>query len=169
MKYLIIVLFFVSVNLYAQKCHYLVNKVSGMDDTRLVITEPLSLSENFGDGAVKVWSTIYGDTSLVVAFVIQMNEKYTLDKDDSILVRLENDDILGLVLFQNSVMKNEGKNNVITALTEIDKDAIEIFQKHEISEIIIDFGENKVSGSTDKKGESVALRTVINCVVRYLQ
>ena len=169
MKYLIIVLLFVSTNLHAQKCHYLANKVSGMDGSRLIITEPLSLSENFGDGAVKVWSTIYGDTSLVVAFVIQMNEKYSLNKGDSILIRLDNDDSIGLVLFQNSVVKNDGKNNLITALTEVDKDAIEKFQKRGISEIMIDFGDKKVSGSTEKKGESFALRTVINCVVRYLQ
>ena len=169
MKYLIIILLLVSTSVHAQECKYRANKVSGMEGTRLIITEPQSLSSKFENGTVKVWSTISGDTSLIVAFVIELKEEFLLNKGDSILARLDNDEIVGLVLMQNSVMKDNGKSKSLTAVTAVDKDAIEKFQSHLMTEIMIDFGENRKKGFTNKKGESKAIRTIINCVVRYLQ
>jgi hypothetical protein len=170
MKYFVIAFLFVFVNIHAQKCRYLVNKVSGMDNSRLIITEPRSLCENFGDGDVNVWSTIYGDTSLVLAFVFESNENLLpLNKGDSIFVRLDNDEVQSFILKQNAVEKVEGKKNLLTALTIVDNDAIGILQKHLVEEIKVNFGEKSINGLVEKKDEPEAIRTVINCVVRHLQ
>lgn len=169
MKYLIIVLLFVSTGMHAQKCRYLANKVSGMDGTRLIITEPLLLSSNFDDGNIEVWSTIYGDTALIVAFVIEINKDVHLNKGDSILTRLENDEIVGLKLIQNSAIKENEEGKVLTVLTEADKRDIELYQTSKVSEIIVSAGDMEMKGSTIKKDQSIAIRTIINCVVRYLE
>ncbi|MBA7536497.1 hypothetical protein ES705_28761 [subsurface metagenome] len=58
MRNLVVLLMFFSISIYGQKCNYLANKVSGMDGKRLVITEPLTLVSNYGEGSVDVWSTI---------------------------------------------------------------------------------------------------------------
>ncbi len=169
MKYLIIVLLFVSASIHAQKCKYLANKVSGMDGTHLIITEPLILSNNFDDGTVKVWSTIYGDTALVVAFVIELKEDVLLNKGDSIFTRLDNDEIVGLELIQNSSIKENENGKILTVLTEADKSVIKLYQSHKVSELLVRSGDMELKGSTTKKDQPVAIRTIINCVVRYLE
>jgi len=169
MKYLIIVLLFVSTNMHAQKCKYLANKVSGMDGTRLIITEPLILSNNLDDGTVNVWSTIYGDTALIVAFVIELKEDVLLYKGDSILTRLDSDEIVGLELIQNSSIKENEKGKILTVLTEADKSDIKLYQSHKVSELMVRTENMELKGSTAKKDQSIAIRTVINCVVRYLE
>ncbi len=168
MKVLTTILLFLSIGSYGQKCQYVTNKVSGMDGTRLVITKPLILSNDFGAGSVDVWSTIYGDTSLVISFVFNVKENFPLKKGDSILVNLDTDEIIGLKVLQKPVIKTENKNKSLTALTIVNKKAIESFQNHPANKIKIHFDTATIEGTIKKKKQALAIQTVINCVIEYL-
>ncbi|MCK5506836.1 MAG: hypothetical protein KAJ10_16845, partial [Thermodesulfovibrionia bacterium] len=79
MKWLTFILVLVSsISLQAQDCTYRVNSVSGMDGTRLVITEPIELTNNFDKGTLQAWTTIYGDTALILSFVIISSDEIPL-------------------------------------------------------------------------------------------
>ncbi|MBN2522787.1 MAG: hypothetical protein JXB24_05910 [Bacteroidales bacterium] len=169
MKVLATILLFLSMGSYGQECQYVTNKVSGMDGTRLVITKPLNLSKDFGAGSVDVWSTIYGDTSLVISFVFNVKENFPLKKGDSILVILDTDEIISLKVLQKPVIKTENKNKSLTALTIVNKQAIELFQSHPANRIKIYFDTSTIEGTSKKKKQALAIQTVINCVIEYLQ
>lgn len=169
MKYLIILLLFVFSSSYSQKCEYLVNKVSGMDGSLLIITQPVILSEDFEDGLVKVWSTIYGDTSLIVAFVFEMKEELALSKGDSIIAILDNEELIGLELIQNSVSKDGESGKITTAMTALDQSVIELLQTHKLSEIKLTQAGMNMAGEIEKKSEATAIQKVINCVFRHLK
>ncbi len=168
MKVLTVFLLFLSIGIYGQECQYVINKVSGMDGTRLVITKPLNLSNDFGAGSVDVWSTIYGDTSLVISFVFNVRDNFPLKKGDSIRISLDTGEIIGLKVLQKPVIKTENKNKSLTALTRINKQTIEAFQSHATNGIMIHFNTTTIEGTSKKKKQSLAIQTVINCVIEYL-
>ncbi len=169
MKNLAILLLLLSTSVYGQKCKYIANKISGMDGTHLVITEPLFLSTNFGKGSVKVWSTIYGDTSLVVAFVLKSKKELILTRADSILIHIETGEVIVLELMQDPVIKQDGSSKSLTALTRIDKPDIEKFQNYAVNKITLDSGDTKIEGTPKKKKQPLAIQRAINCVLEYLK
>ncbi len=168
MRNLVVLLMFFSISIYGQKCNYLANKVSGMDGKRLVITEPLTLVSKYGEGSVDVWSTIYGDTSLMIAFVIRSKQELALIKGDSINITLDTGDQIILNVMQDAVSKETDQTYSLTALTRIDDLLIEKFQNQIIEKVAIDYGDSITEGSPQNKKQAVAIRNIVNCVVEYL-
>ncbi|MGD2034833.1 MAG: hypothetical protein PVF73_07245 [Bacteroidales bacterium] len=155
-------------NAWSQKCHYLINKVSGMDSSRLVITEPVNLSKDFGVGSVDVWSTIYGDTSLVLAFVFNVKENFPVKQGDRIYINFMDGEEMVLEIFQKPVLKSEGKEKLLTTLTSVEGSALEALRNQQVRGISVHFGNAVVGGTTLKKNQTTAIQTTVNCVIEYL-
>ena len=113
----------------AQDCKYIQNKVSGLDGTRLVITEPLDFSPVKKNEGMKIWSTVYGDTAVVLAFVITSQNSLSVSKGDSlVLTQSENSQVFLSVLQNATGIGNEVKT--LTVLTLLNSENLMKLEDH---------------------------------------
>jgi hypothetical protein len=162
---LVLIFFFGYIN--AQNCKYLANKVSGMDGSRLVITLPSVLSGNFNEGFLEVWSTIKGDTSLVLAFVVNSNLPLKVSSGDSITLELENNERVYLSILQDaSSAGNDLKK--LTAMTLANAADIKRLESNLVKHIKIPSNLGNLEGNPGNKRQAAAIRTVSGCVKVYL-
>ncbi len=167
MKWLsLIFLLITTFSINAQDCSYRVNSVSGMDGTRLVITEPVELTSNFNKEPLQAWTTIYGDTALVLALVILSPDDIPLKKGDKVsLLTSENDSIV-LKIFQDPVLATSTPKK-LTCLIVLSPENIVSIEENTVTKVLIE-GEDYQQEGGVKKRESEALTNLIVCVKEYL-
>ncbi len=154
-------------NVNAQNCRYIQNKVSGMDDTRLVITEPLDFSSQAKNEGLKIWATVYGDTAVVLAFVVTTNNSLSVSKGDSIiLTRTDNLKIYLSAHQDAATLGNETKT--LTVLTILDMENLRRSELQPVSEISILTLRDKLSYTAENRKQAAAIVNLINCVKTYL-
>jgi thiazole synthase ThiGH ThiG subunit len=144
--YAIVFILLLSVsNIYAQNCKYLTNKVSGMDGSRLVITQPSLLTGKFYEGQLEVWATLQGDTAVTLAFVISNKMNLAVSKGDSVFLTLQNDDIISIPVTQDA--KGLGEDiRKLTIMTTVGNDELAKLELHPVKHISIPLNVGNVEG-----------------------
>jgi hypothetical protein len=151
----------------AQQCKYLTNKISGMNGSRLVITVPYTLSANFKLGRLEVWSTLYGDTAVTLAFVVHTNLQLSVSRGDSIKLTLENAQRADLPILQDA-SSTAGSAGKLTIMTVVGKEYLDKLMDNLVQHIILPVNLGNLEGSPVNKKQSAAIRNVLGCVKIYL-
>jgi hypothetical protein len=157
-----------SISLQAQNCLYRVNSVSGMDGTRLVITEPIELTNNFENGTLEAWTTIYGDTALVLAFVIHSPDMIPLVKGDEIILLNADGEAITLNIYQDPV-KAQSNAMKLTCLTVLSPENIAALENSIITKIQFQGEQYQQEGIIKKKKSTEAIGKLIGCIKKYLR
>lgn len=168
MRWLIALFLFMTLQINAQKCTYRVNSVSGMDGTRLVITEPVDLIKDFANGVLQVWTTIYGDTALVLAFVFIDTDEIELSKGDQISLFTKDEVAINLEIFQQPV-KTSSTPIKTTCLTLVNPENIVTLEKAQITKIQFTGEKYRKEGIIKKKKSIEAIGTLVDCVKEYME
>ena len=151
----------------AQDCKYLQNKVSGMDGTRLVITEPVIFSNQKNGENMEIWSTIYGDTAVVLAFVVYSDSNISVSKGDTLNVTPEDNPPVYLLVHQDaSAMGGEMKK--LTVLTVPDQNQLQRLERFPAYKISVNTSQGIKFFSTKKKKKANTIRYLVGCVKSYL-
>jgi hypothetical protein len=138
-----------------------------MDGTRLVITEPIELTNNFDKGVLQVWTTIYGDTALVLAFVIHSPDMIPLVKGDEINLLNTDGDSIALNIFQDPVQAKSSTKK-LTCLAVLSPENITILENSIITKIQFQGERYQQEGIIKKKKSTEAIGKLIACVTEYL-
>lgn len=169
MKWTIVILLFLfSYSMNAQICSYRVNSVSGMDGTRLVITEPIEIKNNFDRGPLEAWTTIYGDTALVLAFVLISPKDIPLSKGDVIELMSSEEKSVSLEIFQDPVLANTSPKK-LTCLTILSEEDILSLENSKINQVFIKGMDYQHDETINKEKSREAIGKLISCVKKYLQ
>lgn len=160
-------LFLLANTAIAQDCRYLTNKVSGMDGTRLVITQPMSVSNNFNEGTLEVWSTLRGDTSVIIALVVTNKLQLHVNKTDSIVFTLESGESVFIPVLQDA-SSITGEWNKLTIMTLISTDQIFKLETTPVKNISITVNSLKMEGEPGNKKQAASIQKAIGCVKQYL-
>ncbi len=165
LRFLLVILA-IPILLHAQECKYLHNKISGMDGSRLIITEPVVFSSQRKTGNMEIWSTIYGDTVVVLAFIIYPQHTIEVSKGDSLVITLDNN-IVYLTIHQDAITmgKEEKKLTILSLLNKQNMEKLESFPSNTIS---ISTSEGKISYLAKKKKQTKVISYLIDCVKDYL-
>ena len=155
---------FLSIN--AQDCSYRVNSVSGMDGTRLVITEPIDVSANFAKGTLQAWTTIYGDTALVLAFVIIDPYEIPIKKGDEVRLIIAETDSFVLQIFQDPVLATSTPKK-LTCLIALSADDIAHLEKNTVTNVLFEGVGYREEGKVKKKNAEEMLNLIV-CTKKYL-
>jgi hypothetical protein len=155
-------------SLDAQKCQYLTNKVSGMDGSRLVITNTHKLSTDFNEGLLEVWSTLMGDTAVIVAFVISSDKQYQVRKGDRICIMLENDSAVYFQIIQDALSSGTHPCK-ITAMTVINSMDIPQLESLAVRQISVPLNSMELKGIPKNKQQARSIDQIIGCVKVYLK
>jgi len=164
--YLAILLLITSFSIHAQECDYRVNSVSGMDGTRLVITEPVELTGNFGKGALEAWTTVNGDTAIILAFVIYSPEDIPLVKGDKVSLIIGEESSIDFEIYQDPVQSTSTPKK-LTCLVFLSPEEISALESKLITGIRFS-GETYQHEGKIKKKNYGSIATLIRCVREYL-
>lgn len=159
---------FISFSLHAQNCSYRTNTVSGMDGTRLVITEPVNLVKDFKNSSLQSWSTIYGDTALVLAFVLTSTEEIPVEIGDEIRLNTKDEETISLEIYQNPV-KSKSDPLKLTCLTIINNENVEVLENSIIKGVVFKGSSYEQEFSIENKKATRAIARLIACVKDYLK
>jgi hypothetical protein len=162
-----LLLFLIAESSIAQKCQYLTNKVSGMDGTRLVITQPLMLSGNFNDGTLEIWSTLSGDSAIIIAFEVKNKLLMDVHKNDSITVTLESGESIFIPVLQDAATVC-GEKNKLTIMTMIGKSTILKLESSPMRNISIPVNLGELSGTPGNKKQAGSIQKAISCVKGFI-
>ncbi len=166
-RFLILLLILSIGNVNAQNCRYIQNKVSGMDGTRLVITEPLDYSAQTISERLKIWATVYGDTAVVLAFVVTTNNSLSVSKGDSIILTRKDNSKVYLSAHQDAAtLGNETKT--LTVLTLLDLENLQRLELQPVSELSISTSGDKLLYIAENRKQAATIVNLINCVKTYL-
>jgi hypothetical protein len=139
-----------------------------MDGTRLVITEPIDIVRDIDNGVLQAWTTIYGDTALVLAFVFITPNEIELSKGDQITLFTADEEIINLEIFQEPV-KTTSTPKKLTCLTVVNSRNIASLEHALVNKIQLT-GENyRKEGIIKKKKSTEAIGKLVSCVKEYLQ
>ena len=151
----------------AQDCKYIQNKVSGLDGTRLVITEPLDFSPVKKNEGMKIWSTVYGDTAVVLAFVITSQNSLSVSKGDSLVLTQPDNSKVFLQVLQNA--KSTGNEvKILTVLTLLNSENLMKLEQQYVNTISVTTANTKLSYTARKKKQAMAIGQLLGCVKSYL-
>lgn len=165
---ILLLVIFTFFSLHAQNCSYRTNTVSGMDGTRLVITEPIDLVKNFKNSSLQTWTTIYGDTALVLAFVITSAEEMPVQIGDEISLNAKDGKTINLEIYQNPVQSKSDPKK-FTCLTIINNENIGILENSIIKDVVFTGSSYKQEFSIRNKKAAGAIARLIVCVKDYLK
>jgi len=138
-----------------------------MDGTRLIITKPIIVASQETTGKLEIWSTLYGDSAVVLAFVVYPKRSLSVSKGDSILVTLDNDTKVCLTIHQDAVaMGNEIMK--LTILSMLNPENRRMLESHLVKGLIISTSQGELLFNTKKKKQANAVAYLIGCVKEYL-
>ena len=164
-------LFFLSIlnviSVSAQDCRYIQNKVSGMDGTRLIITEPLVFSPGKKNEGLKIWSTVYGDSAVVLAFVISSQNLISVTKGDSLILTQSDDSKVYLQVYQDATGIGE-KVKTLTVLTLLCSENLMKLEQQPTQTVSFTTINEKLTYTAGKKKQTEAIAKLIHCVKNYL-
>ncbi len=167
-RFLLVLSLIIAIPANAQDCKYLQNKVSGMDGTRLVITEPVIYSNQKDCGNMEIWSTVYSDTAVVLAYVIYFDSTISVSQGDTLTVALEDKSPVYLLIHQNAAaIGSEMKK--LTILTVPDHNQLQQLERYPAYKISVNTSQGMKSFSTKKKKKANTIRYLVGCVKSYLK
>ena len=149
-------------SIHAQKCSYISNTVSGMDGSRQIITEPITIKEEGDPGKLIVWSKLHLDTSIVVAFTIENYGGADLNDLDRIMMNLKDGSELTLALM-NKISLRKQENTKYTLYAVLDDNELSILTQTNVSSLYLVSEEKTVNFLPDRKGTG-AVKKVVSCV-----
>jgi hypothetical protein len=151
-----------------QKCSYLSNKVSGMDGSRLVITNPVTLSDNFNQGSIEVWATLTGDTTIVIAFVFYTTLPLSVAGSDTIQIFLANNDTVNFMVQQDASAMGTAQKK-LTAVTILKESDIPAIESSPVTSIELPVNLGRHNGQPSNKKQAAAIQKVLGCVKPYFK
>ncbi len=154
-------------NIIAQECKFITNRISGMDGTRLVITQPMMLSNKFNSGTLEVWSTLSGDTAIVMAFVCNINFLMHVKKSDTITLKLENSEEVSIPILQDAASV-DGDQKKITIMTMVNDSESSKLKASPVKHIAIPVNLGIMEGAPTSKRQAASIQKAISCVNEYL-
>lgn len=156
-----------TISVSAQNCKYIQNKVSGMDGTRLVITEPLDFSQQKKNEGLKIWSTVYGDTAVVLAFVVSSQNSLSVFEGDKLVLIQADSSKVYLSVFQDA-MGTGDKVKSLTILALLNSENLLKLEQLPISTISVTTTNTRLTYTARKEKQTMAIAKLIGCVKDYL-
>ena len=160
-------LFFAVFHLNAQKCNYISNTTSGMDGTRQVITSPYKLALSKENGKVQVWSKLYQDSLVVLAFVVESETISTLNLLDEIELIYTDTEKENLPTM-NNVIPSTGIKEKYTIYVNLPKKLQDALREKPVQEIKFKADNGEISFPVKKKGSGY-IQQVIECTLSAIE
>ncbi len=156
-----------ALNLYGQKCDYLVNTVSGMDGSHLVITETARFTKDFDGMALEVYASLYADTAVMLSFVINGSTDFDLHAGDYIFLGNGSEKNLELVIWQEPVKVTKGTPKT-TCNVLLSKEQAKAITDIAVTELRFTSGETDLTATVDKKKDATAIGDKLSCVLAFI-
>lgn len=146
-----------------QKCKYLTNKVSGMDNSRLVITQ----AQRFSGNKLDVWAKLHQDSNIVLALVLKEHFPLRVFKDASIILGENNQELITLHVLQDASRPlNANKSLTIYAL--ISKEEFQVIEEKNINLIKVQTEDGWIDYEAASKKERLSVNRVLGCIAVML-
>ena len=151
-----------------QKCEYLSNTVSGMDGTRLVITEPQIYAKKSPAGQVDVWAKLHLDSLIVLSVVLHDSAAHEFLKGDPLIMMEEDHEVLSLEVLQDA-RKAEGSGKSLTVYSVLTTEDYETVKNSLVSELRLKSPTGWMNLEAGNKKQARSLVSVLGCIAVFLE
>jgi len=170
MKLVNAIVFFILLtgSLFGQKCEYLSNAVSGMDGTRLVITEPQLYAKKSPAGQVDIWAKLHLDSLIVLSVVLHDTHALEFTKGDP-LIMLEGDhELLSLEILQDA-KRAAGSGKSLTVYAVLSLKDYKAIKNSGVNELRLKSPTGWMKIEAGNKKQAKSLGRVLGCIAVFLE
>ncbi|MBN1950089.1 MAG: hypothetical protein JW801_02745 [Bacteroidales bacterium] len=146
-----------------QKCNYLSNTVSGMDNSRLVITNP----ERFNGNDADVWAKLHQDSLIVLAVVIKEDYPVEIARNNQLILG-ENDEAIVTLSVLQDAMRDIDTHKPLTVYATINRASYALIGNRTVNQIRIQTENGWIEFEATGRKELKALNKVLYCISVYL-
>lgn len=162
-----LILLMLVISAYGQRCSYLANSVSEFDGSHLVITEPVTLTKNFDEGTLEVYTSLYADTAVMLSFVLYPGSEISLDASDMIILTLEDGTTVELNMHKQPVMV-EKPSKKVTCNVLLCGEKVSMLKSSVVSSVGFRHNETLITAPVDRKKAQDAIAGKISCILNTI-
>jgi hypothetical protein len=155
-------------SVFGQKCQYLSNTVSGMDGTRLVITEPQLYAKKSPAGQVDVWAKLHLDSLIVLSVVLHDSMALEFHKGDPMILLEEDTELLSLEILQDA-LRDAGLDKPLTVYALVSLEGFETVKNSVVNELRLKTPTGWMNIEARNTKQAKSLVSVLGCIAVFLE
>ncbi len=152
----------------AQKCSYITNTVSGMDGTRLVITQPEIFANGSEQGLIEVWAKLHLDSVIVLSIVLHEAHEITVIKGDSLVLADTDGGLVHLSVMQDVSNPSDDRKSV-TIYAIVTNEVYHQVEDLQIASLEFKTSEGTLNLDSDYRKGRHSIPRVLGCVHAVLE